>query len=48
MLFECPTVKNVWLNLQSILKFKITKNTIICVVKDEAIIVLLSLNVLSQ
>ena len=43
MLFECSIVKNVWLTLQYILKVKITKNTIICGVKDEVINLLISL-----
>ena len=43
MLFECSIVKNVWVTLKSILKFKITKNTIICGVKDEVRNFLISL-----
>ena len=35
MLYECPIANDVWLIIQSFHKFKITRNAIICGVKDK-------------
>ena len=43
MLYECPIANDVWLIIQSFLKFKITQNAIICGVKDKISNFLISL-----
>ena len=35
MLYECPIANDVWVIIQSFLKFKTTRNAIICGVKDK-------------
>ena len=43
MLYECPIANDVWLIIQSFLEFKITRNAIICGVKDKIYNFLISL-----